>query len=79
MASSPGYQPIITERHVPTGLTDRQQQDVIDRAVKEERERILDILRKELLAMDSRGGWGTGWSWDKWRAKMLKAINDIGG
>ena len=69
--------PIVTERHVPTALTDRQQQDLIYTAVAAERERILGILKDELLGMDGRGGWGTGWSWDKWRAKMLKAIDAI--
>jgi hypothetical protein len=78
VASSPGYTPIITERHVPTGLTDRQQQSVIDRAVLEERERCIGVLRDEIARMDAQGGVGVGWSWQKWRTKMLAALNDIG-
>ena len=71
------YKPIVTERHVPTGLTDRQQQDMIDRAVLAERERCIGVLRDEIARMDAQGGIGVGWSWQKWRSKMLDALNAV--
>ena len=65
-----GYTPIVTERHVPTGLTDRQQQDMIDRAVKAERDRIVGILR----AHEPPRFPNANWSWDLWRKNVIKAI-----
>lgn len=71
------YKPIVTERHLPSALTDRQMQDIIDTEVAKERERCIGVLRDELLSMNSQGGFGVGWSWQKWRAKMLDALNGI--
>ena len=69
--------PTTVQRTVPSALTDRQFQDIIDSEVLKERERIVGVLRSELAAVDSRGGLGTGWSWEKWRKKMLDAIDNV--
>jgi hypothetical protein len=71
------YRPIVTERHLPSALTDRQFQDIIDSEVLKERQRCIGVLRNEIAAMDAQGGFGTGWSWQKWRSKMLAALNAI--
>jgi hypothetical protein len=69
--------PTTVHRTLPSALTDQQFQDIIDAEVLKERERCIGVLRKELAAMDTQGGVGVGWSWPKWRDKMLDALNGI--
>lgn len=64
------YRPIVTERHLPSALTDRQTQDMVDRAKLEERERIVQILRTHEPPRFPTASW----SWEQWRKNLINAI-----
>jgi hypothetical protein len=60
---------------IPTAASDRQVQELIDKAVRQERARCVAVVRDELARWDARRG--IGWSWTKVRDNILAAIGTV--